>query len=228
LAAGVVFISNLRSFEHSQPSDSDVTHSPPLGLAQSLYLSLPLPGTPISIALDIDLRNTSRPHVTSPNSCAGPSIDHRSRLQSGKLRDAASLALGVPGTRTALPTAAQEPAGWDASRLREPARHAPFTTGFISSGKRIRPLQAGALDCTCPAHLSQLSRQSRRLWLRLRGRPAVRIVDSAHERAIRRARLRHWPATVSAARRAAVLAVRPERHVRCGWRARLSIGVVAI
>jgi hypothetical protein len=159
-----------------------------------------------------------------------PSIYHRS-LQSGKLRDAASLALGVPGTRTALPTAAQEPAGWDASRLREPARHAPSTTGFISSGKRIRSLQAGALDCTCPAHLSQLSRQSRqpsRLWLRLRGRPAVRIVDSTHERPIRRARLWHWPATIAAACRTAVLAVRPERLVRCRWRARLSIGVVAI
>jgi hypothetical protein len=70
-------------------------------------------------------------------STTGPS------LQAGQLRYSARIALGVPGTRTALQSAAQKLAEWDGpwSRqkhfgLREPARHAPSTTDLISRGKR--------------------------------------------------------------------------------------------
>jgi hypothetical protein len=225
----------------------NVTPSPagPVSFLDCLSIHvLPAP-FPTSIALVVHQSSQlTHPNPTNPrhvivaasSCCARPHPGPIPRQQTGKLRDSTSIALGVSGSRTSLQSAAQEPAGWDGQwswqkhfRLREPARHAPST---ISRGKRFRPLQAGALDCGRTCHLGHVVRWQSRcflwVWLRLRRRCTVRIVAAVVERFVWLPGLRHWPAAVAATCAPAVFALRPKRHVRCSWRARLSIRVLAV
>lgn len=101
------------SFEHSHPHKSDVTpRPPPASLSFAYRVSVLTRGLPPSLTACPALLPLLHRSAATSVSCARPP-GPRTGLQAGKLRDAASVAPGVPGTRTALQRAAQTRAGWD-------------------------------------------------------------------------------------------------------------------